>query len=82
MVVGILDESDLLLHVYRQPERFHDKVATAMTQTTRNSRAGASFADLLAVLNHDYVAIIVHDGRFFGLITRYDLLTYLRRSLP
>src|SRR5439155_1011246 len=24
----------------------------------------------------------VHDGRFFGLITRYDLLTYLRRSLP
>src|SRR5215467_9298255 len=31
-VVGILDESDVLLHVYRQPERFRDKVATAMTQ--------------------------------------------------
>jgi cystathionine beta-synthase len=42
----------------------------------------ASFAELLAVLNHDYVAIIVHEGRFFGLITRYDLLTHLRRSLP
>jgi len=27
-------------------------------------------------------AIIVDDGRFFGLITRYDLLTYLRRTLP
>ena len=43
---------------------------------------GASFAELLAVLNHDHVAIIVQDGRFFGLITRYDLLTHLRRSLP
>ena len=32
VVVGILDESDLLLHVYKQPERFRDKVATAMTQ--------------------------------------------------
>ena len=42
----------------------------------------ASFAELLKVLNNDRVAIIVKDGRFFGLITRYDLLTFLRRSLP
>jgi cystathionine beta-synthase len=82
VVVGILDESDLLLHVYRQPERFRDKVATAMTQRLETLDPGASFAELLAVLNHDHVAIIVQDGRFFGLITRYDLLTHLRRSLP
>jgi len=24
----------------------------------------------------------VHEGRFFGLVTRYDLLTFLRRNLP
>lgn len=82
VVVGILDESDLLLHVYRQPDRFLDKVATAMTQRLETLQPDASFAELLAVLNHDYVAIIVHEGRFFGLITRYDLLTHLRRSLP
>jgi cystathionine beta-synthase len=82
VVVGILDESDLLLHVYRQPDRFHDKVATAMTQRLETLKPDASFPELLAVLNHDYVAIIVHEGHFFGLITRYDLLTHLRRSLP
>jgi cystathionine beta-synthase len=42
----------------------------------------AGLADLLAILNKDHVAIMVDDGRFFGLITRYDLLTFLRRSLP
>jgi cystathionine beta-synthase len=81
-VVGILDESDLLLHVYRQPERFRDKVATAMTQKLETLQPGAGFADLLSILNRDRVAIVVDDGRFFGLITRYDLLTYLRRTLP
>jgi cystathionine beta-synthase len=81
-VLGILDESDVLLHVYRQPDRFGDKVETAMTQRLETLDPAASFGDLLAILNRDRVAIIVKDGRFFGLITRYDLLTYLRRSLP
>jgi cystathionine beta-synthase len=81
-VVGILDESDVLLHVYKQPERFHDPVATAMTDRLETLDPGASFADLLAVLDKDRIAIIVQDGRFFGLVTRYDLLTFLRRSMP
>jgi len=68
--------------VYKQPDRFRDKVATAMTQRLETLDPGASLADLLAILNRDLVAIIIEDGRFFGLITRYDLLTYLRRSLP
>ena len=33
-------------------------------------------------VTHDHVAIILDGERFFGLITRYDLLTFLRRSLP
>jgi cystathionine beta-synthase len=81
-VVGILDESDVLLHVYQKPERFRDKVATAMTQRLETLDPSAGLNELLGVLNNDRVAIIVKDGHFFGLITRYDLLTYLRRSLP
>src|SRR6266568_4318970 len=81
-VVGILDESDVLLHVYKQPERFRDTVATAMTNRLETLNPGAGLADLLTILNKDRIAIIVHKGRFFGLITRYDLLTFLRRSLP
>ncbi len=81
-VVGILDESDVLLHVYKQPERFHDTVSTAMTQRLDTLPPGADFGELLSVLNQDRVAIIVDERRFFGLITRYDLLTFLRRSMP
>ena len=53
-----------------------------MTNRLETLDPGASFADLLAVLNKDRIAIIVHEGRFFGLVTRYDLLTFLRRNLP
>ena len=42
----------------------------------------ASLTELLTVLDQGFVALIVKDGRFFGLITRFDLLNYLRRSLP
>ena len=81
-VIGIVDESDVLLHIHKQPGRFHDKVATAMTQRLETLAPDANLPALLAILNRDRVAIIVQGGRFFGLITRYDLLTYLRRSLP
>jgi cystathionine beta-synthase len=81
-VIGILDESDLLLHVHKHPERFRDKVATAMTDRLKTMAPSASLAELLAVLDRGFVALIVADGQFFGLITRFDLLNYLRRSLP
>ena len=81
-VVGILDESDVLLHVYKHAERFRDIVSTAMTQRLDTLPPGAGFGELLNVLNRGHVAIIVDGQRFFGLITRYDLLTFLRRSVP
>jgi len=81
-VIGILDESDVLMHVHRKPERFRDAVRTAMTDRLKTMDPADSLHDLLAVLRRGYVALIVHDGHFLGLITRYDLLTYLRRSLP
>ena len=81
-VVGILDESDVLLHVLNEPERFADKVETAMTQRLETLAPESGLPELLRILNQGRVAIIVDDGRFFGLITRYDLLSYLRRSLP
>jgi cystathionine beta-synthase len=81
-VVGILDESDVLLHVYKKPERFRDPARTAMTDRLKTMDPSESLTDLLGVLKRGYVALIVKDGRFAGLITRFDLLNYLRRSLP
>ncbi|KAA3641056.1 MAG: cystathionine beta-synthase, partial [Proteobacteria bacterium] len=36
--------------------------------------------DLLPVFEAGRVAIVKHDNKFLGLITRIDLLNYLRRS--
>ncbi|MDB5988483.1 MAG: cystathionine beta-synthase [Nevskia sp.] len=83
-VVGILDESDLLLHVYSAPERFKDPVETAMVTNVDIIAADAPIADLLPIFQRDHVAIVAEggaDGRFVGLITKIDLLNYLRQQL-
>jgi cystathionine beta-synthase len=36
---------------------------------------------LRRMLNRGLVAVIVENGRFYGLITRFDLLNHLRRSV-
>ncbi len=80
-VVGLLDESDVLLRVHNAPERYRDAVRTAMTDKIETLAAGDSLEKLMDVFDHGYVALIVHESRFLGLITRTDLLAYLRRKM-
>jgi len=80
-VIGIVDESDLLLQVQSAPARFADPVATAMVTTLDTLRPDAPMAELIAVFQRDHVAVVADgDGRFIGLITRIDLLNYLRQQ--
>lgn len=80
-IVGILDESDLLLHVYGDEDRFRDPVATAMVTTLDFMEVGSPIEALLPVFDRGQVAIVVDGERFLGLITRIDLLNYLRRRV-
>jgi len=80
-IVGIIDESDLLLHVYGDEKRFLDPVSTAMVSKLNVLEVTASMESLLPVFDRGQVAIIVDDGKFLGLITRIDLLNYLRRRV-
>jgi cystathionine beta-synthase len=80
-VVGIVDESDILLAVYGHEDRFRDKVESAMTRKLETIEATAPLADLLPIFGRDHVAIVMEGGEFLGLITRIDLLNHLRRSL-
>jgi cystathionine beta-synthase len=41
---------------------------------------GAPIENLMPIFNKDYVAIVKQGDRFLGLITRVDLLNYLRRK--
>jgi cystathionine beta-synthase len=80
-IVGIVDESDVLLHALDDPARFDAIADTAMTQALETLRPDAGLPALRAVLDRGLVAIIADDERFHGLVTRFDLLNHLRRSL-
>ena len=81
-IVGILDESDVLLHVYGDETRFRDPVSTAMVEQLEKISVNSPVEALLPVFNRGHVAIVVDGERFLGLITRIDLLNYLRRRAP
>ena len=80
-IVGIVDESDVLMHVHTDQERFKDLVSTAMVRELEVLEVGASMAALMPVFDAGKVAIVMDGSRFLGLITRIDLLNYLRRRV-
>jgi len=80
-VVGIIDESDLLLAVYGRAERFREPVSSAMNHRLDVVDVGRPLSDLLPIFQRDHVALVMAGSEFLGLITRIDLLNHLRRSL-
>ena len=80
-IVGILDESDVLLHVYGDEARFRDQVSTAMVSKLDFLDVKSPVEALLPVFGRGQVAIVTEGETFLGLITRIDLLNYLRRRV-
>ena len=80
-IVGIVDESDVLLHVHTDQERFKDLVSTAMVSDLQVLDVSAPIEALMPVFDAGRVAIVMDGNRFLGLITRIDLLNYLRRRV-
>jgi cystathionine beta-synthase len=80
-LAGLIDESDLLLHVSSEPRRFGAPVSSTMTAHLRTLRPSASMQELREILDHGLTAVICADDKFYGLITRFDLLNHLRRTL-
>ena len=78
-IVGIVDESDVLLHVYGDEKRFLDPVSTAMVSKLHVLDVTSPMESLLPVFDRGHVAIVVDGQKILGLITRIDLLNYLRR---
>jgi cystathionine beta-synthase len=80
-LVGIIDESDVLLHVYGDEARFGDPVATAMVSKLERLDVASPIEALLPLFDRGQVAIVMQGEQFLGLITRIDLLNYLRRRV-
>jgi len=80
-IVGILDESDVLMHVYADEARFRDPVSTAMATKLELLDMRSPIHSLVGIFERGHVAIVMDGPKFLGLITRIDFLNYLRRKV-
>jgi cystathionine beta-synthase len=78
-IVGIVDEEDILLEVYENPAHFREPVTEAMESHLVTVPPTATVEQLMEIFNRGLVAIVVEGDEFLGLITRIDLLNWLRR---
>ena len=78
-IVGLIDESDILLSVLDDPGRFETPVHDSMTANLETIDPGQPIDTLPHLFDGDKVAIVMEGERFLGLITRIDLLNYLRQ---
>jgi cystathionine beta-synthase len=78
-IVGIVDEEDILAEVYDNPEHFNQPVTEAMESHIVTVSPSATVEELMGVFKRGMVAIVVEGDEFLGLITRIDLLNWLRR---
>ncbi len=80
-LVGFIDEDDIMRHAFGDPERFNDPVRDAMHTNFLVVEPTLSLRNLVALLDVQPYAAVMRDGQFQGLITRADVLNYLRRQM-
>jgi cystathionine beta-synthase len=80
-LVGIIDESDLLVAVNADPDAFREPVRRAMVTKVETIAPMAALEDLLPIFARDHVAVVEKEGKFLGLITRIDFINHLRRRV-
>ena len=78
-IVGIVTEEDILLEVYEKPQHFSEPVSAAMESRLVTLPPDAPVAKLREIFDRGMVAIVMDGDEFLGLITRIDLLNWLRR---
>ena len=74
------DEIAQIPEVLANPAHFSEPVTRAMASHLVTVPADASVAQLVEIFKRGMVAIVMHDHEFQGLITRIDLLNWLRRQ--
>jgi cystathionine beta-synthase len=80
-LVGVITEDDIIRFAFGRPALMAEPVRRAMRTQFLKVDKGTSLENLVALLHGDsYVAVTEEGGeRFLGLITRSDVLNYLRR---
>ena len=81
-VVGIIDEGDILLAVTGGEDAWQRPVSDYMTRRLETITPDKPVEALLPIFRADRVALVVDEkGDYLGLITKIDLINYLRGRL-
>jgi cystathionine beta-synthase len=80
-LIGIVTEDDILRFSFGRPERFNEPVRSAMTTAFLKVEKNTSMNNLVAMLEVRSSAAVMDGEKFLGLITRSDVLNYLRRQV-
>jgi cystathionine beta-synthase len=80
-LVGVVTEDTIIQHVFGKPELMNTPVADAMESAFIKLDTSASINNLVSMLSVQPYAAILDGEEFVGLITRSDVLNYLRRQV-
>jgi cystathionine beta-synthase len=82
LIVGMIDESDILLAVRGREERFRScSVEEIMSDRLVTLSVDDSVDAVYAILEQGMIAIVMDNEEFVGLVTKIDLLNYLKRQI-
>jgi cystathionine beta-synthase len=80
-IIGILDDTDVLLAVSRDPAAFQRPARDFMTDRLTTVQPDTPLEALSDLFRQGLVAIVCDGDRFIGLITRIDVTNHLRRQI-
>jgi cystathionine beta-synthase len=82
-LVGIVDESDVLVAASGGSDGFARPIADVMSSRVETLEPGAPIAALLPLFEQGKVGVVVEPstGALVGLVTRVDLINHLRRTV-
>ena len=80
-LVGIVTEDNIIQYTFGKPELMHATVHEAMQTAFIQVEKDIEIKDLVAMLSVQPYAAVLDGKEFLGLITRSDVLNYLRKQM-
>lgn len=80
-LVGVVTEDTIIQYTFGKPELMNATVGEAMETAFIQLEKSTSMNNLVAMLSVQPYAAVMDDDSFLGLITRSDVLNYLRKQI-
>ncbi len=78
-IIGMIDETDVLLTVMGNPSGFSARAGKVMSNKLVTIDVAKPVTDLLAIFESGRIASVTENDKFLGLITPIDFLNHLRK---